>query len=91
MRTILALIAILVAIPAAAENCAKFEEPLAYNACLARQGPAARAAHVGPAPAGIRAPATARRTYVRAAPRFHGRFVATRRRGRSELVFSPHK
>ncbi len=29
---------------ASSDGCAKFEEPLAYNACLARQGPHAGAA-----------------------------------------------
>ena len=77
MRTILALIAILVAIPAAAENCAKFEEPLAYNACLARQGPAARAVHLGGA--------GGRRQGADRTPR--GRIVSTGRRGRTEMVF----
>jgi len=33
-------IALLAAAPARAEDpCAKFQEPLAYNACLAKQGP----------------------------------------------------
>ncbi len=85
MRTALALIAILVGAPAAAEDCAKIEDPLAYNACLARQGPAARAVHVGAAPVGG-APAA-----VRARPgRVHSQILVTKRRGRSELVFSPH-
>jgi hypothetical protein len=30
--------------PARADACAKYEEPLAYNACLARQGPQAHGA-----------------------------------------------
>ena len=81
MRTALALMAILAGVPAAAEECAKFDEPLAYNACLARQGPAARAVHVGAAPAGVRAPA----------PRVRGQIFATSRHGRSEMVFSVRK
>jgi hypothetical protein len=52
MRTALLVLALLAAAPVAAETCAKYTEPLAYNACLARQGPAARAVHVRPAPAG---------------------------------------
>jgi hypothetical protein len=62
---------------AAAEPCANIADPLAYNACLARQGPTARAARVGPAPASR----PARRP---AAP------VVTRR-GRSEMVFTPRR
>lgn len=84
MRTALALLAMLAAAPAAAEGpCAKFDDPLAYNACLARQGPAARAVHVGAAPAGV----TVRAPIARA----RGRIVAANRHGRSELVFSVGK
>ncbi|MGA2044608.1 MAG: hypothetical protein ABSG83_14705 [Roseiarcus sp.] len=39
-------VALLIAAPAGAQNypaCAKIEDPLAYNACLARQGPPAHA------------------------------------------------
>ena len=43
MRAVYALLATLLAAPAAAAPCDKFSDPLAYNACLARQGPAARA------------------------------------------------
>ncbi len=75
MRAALALLILLAPVPAAADPCAKFDAPLAYNACLARQGPAARAVNVGKA-------STAPGNPVR------GRVVATRRRGRSELVFS---
>ncbi len=42
----------LLASPAWAEDCGRLADPLAYNSCLARQGPAARAAHVGAAPHG---------------------------------------
>ncbi len=73
MRAALALLTLIAAAPAAADPCAKFEEPLAYNSCLARQGPAARAVNVGKAPA--RAAAA------------HGA-ATIRRHGRSELVFS---
>ena len=65
-------LALLLATPAAAQDCARFDDPLAYNACLAKQGPAARAARVGPVPA--------------RAARPRGNVVA--RRGRSEMVFS---
>jgi hypothetical protein len=77
MKAALLAIALLAAAPAAAENCAQYASALAYNACLARQGPAARTVHVGKAPAASRA----RR----------GGAVATRRRGRNEMVFSVGK
>jgi len=51
----LALGAVLVGAPACAQDnpaCAQFQEPLAYNACLARQGQPARATHRTPEPAG---------------------------------------
>jgi hypothetical protein len=78
MRTALIALLWLAALPAAAEDCAKYEDPLAYNACLARQGPAARAVHMQAAPlvAGRRAPPA------------HS-VVAGRRHERSEMVFSP--
>ena len=84
MKRALVLLA-LMASPAWAEDCAKFADPLAYNACLARQGPAARAVHVGAAPA---AAGPAYR------PAAHGRRVHSAivtRRGRSELVFTPRR
>ncbi len=77
MKAALLAIALLAAAPAAAENCAKYAAALAYNACLARQGPAARAVHVGKAPA--------------ASPARRGGAAATRRRGRNEMVFSVGK
>ena len=78
-----ALWAVMAATPARAEDpCAKFTEALAYNSCLARQGPASRAVHVGKAPANGAAQAARR-------PRAHGAIVKPR--GRSELVFSPGK
>ena len=78
VATLLALAA-----PAAAEDCAKFADPLAYNSCLARQGPAARAVHVGAAPAAAPAYRAAR------GQRVHSAIVT--RRGRSELVFTPRR
>ena len=48
---VLALGALFIAEPAFAQDnpaCVKFQEPLAYNACLARQGPPARATHGTP-------------------------------------------
>ena len=49
----LAVLAPLIAAPAHAKGkdpCAQFEEPFAYNACLARHGPPAFAARPIPAP-----------------------------------------
>jgi hypothetical protein len=74
MRTSLFVLALLAAAPAAAADCAKFTEALAYNACLAAHGPKARAVHVGSAPAGG---ASRRR-----------RAVAGGHHGRGEMVFS---
>ena len=78
MRLSLFLLALFAAVaPAAAEDaCAQLNEPLAYNACLARQGPASRAVHVGKAPA---------------AHRVHGHIVVAPRRGRASMVFSVGK
>jgi hypothetical protein len=43
--------------PARAEDpCAKFEAPLAYNACLAKQGPEWHGTHGAPMPADVDAP-----------------------------------
>ncbi len=76
MKLAFVFAALFVAAPAAAEDCAQIAEPLAYNACLARLGPAARAVPVGPAPI-VRARTPARRA--------HGR------RARAEMVFSVRK
>jgi hypothetical protein len=88
MRRALLLLGVLAFSPAAAEDnpaCAKFEDPLAYNACLARQGPVARAAHVRAAPPHD-LPA------MRAAPRrAGGRIVTTNGRKRGEMVFTVGK
>ena len=51
MRAVLIAFALLAAAPAQAGDCAKYAEALAYNACLAAQGPKARAVRVGPIPA----------------------------------------
>ena len=50
MRATLIVLALLVAGPAWAENCAKYTNDLAYNACLAAHGPRARGIPLGPAP-----------------------------------------
>jgi hypothetical protein len=88
MRRALLLLLVLVFSPAAAEDnpaCAKFQDPLAYNACLARQGPAARATQMRAAP-------------MRGTPSLHapgrraaGRIVATSGRKRGEMVFTVGK
>jgi hypothetical protein len=80
MKRLLLLALLSAAAPAAAENCSRFADPLAYNSCLASQGPAARAVRVGKAPAG--------RPASRSAPR---RQAVVSRRGRSEMVFTPRK
>ncbi len=73
----LALWVVLLAAPAAAgDPCAKFADALAYNACLARQGPASQVVHVGKAPAAHRA---------------HGQIATAPRRGRASMVFSVGK
>ncbi len=54
MRLALTLAALVLAFPAAAEDCGRYADALAYNACLARQGPKARAAHVRAAPARVK-------------------------------------
>jgi hypothetical protein len=57
----LAIASLLLAAPAAAQPpdpCARFEEPLAYNACLAAHGP--RAPETRPATAGDEAPGRVR-------------------------------
>jgi hypothetical protein len=84
MRRVLLLLGVLAASPAAAQDnpaCAKFADPLAYNACLARQGPAARPAQMRGAP-----PRAARAPARRAA----GRIVANGRK-RGEMVFTVGK
>jgi hypothetical protein len=81
--SVLAILAVLVhGVPAfAADNpaCAKYQEPLAYNACLARQGPAAHIARELPAA----------RAQMGEARGFHGRADFRRARGgRSHAIFS---
>ena len=50
------LILVSIVTPTRADNpaCAKFENPLEYNACLAKQGPRAGATLAVPEPAGAR-------------------------------------
>jgi hypothetical protein len=88
MRGILLLLGVLAVSQAAAQDnpaCAKFEDPLAYNACLAHQGPTARAVRMQVAPPRF-APS------VRAPPRrAGGRIVAKNRGKRGEMVFTVGK
>lgn len=79
MKAALVLTTLLAAAPATAETCAQYADPLAYNSCLARQGPSARAVHMSAAPAA----GVPRRTGARVVP--------CGRRGRSEMVFSIRK
>ncbi len=70
--------AVLVGAPARAEDnpaCAKYQEPLAYNACLARLGPPAHATRAIPAPEEESGPA-----YAGGRRRFHGGFEMSRER-----------
>ena len=67
----------------AEDACAKIEEPLAYNACLAAHGPKANAPHASAAPNAepveqARPGQTGRRPPMAA---------ATRRRGRTHMEF----
>jgi hypothetical protein len=73
MRLLVLVALLAAAAPAAARDCSGVADPMAYNVCLASQGPAARKVHVGGAP-------TARVTRPRA------RVVS--RRGRSHMEFS---
>jgi len=85
MRRALLLLGVLAFSPATAQEnpvCAKFEDPLAYNACLARQGPAARAVPTRAAPI-LRRSAPSRRVA--------GRIVAASGRKRNEMVFTVGK
>jgi hypothetical protein len=92
MRTILfaAIVLVSSAAPAPAEDnpaCAKFENPLEYNACLAKLGPRAGPTLAVPEPAGPVRP-------VRAAPPVRGvhsmhAFAAPRRsNGRVRMEFT---
>jgi hypothetical protein len=87
----LAISAVLSGAPALAQDnpaCAKFQEPLAYNACLARLGPPAHATRAIAAPQGETegSPAAGGRR-IRG-----GLVVAHGKRGRMRLEFDvgPH-
>jgi hypothetical protein len=76
---IFAFAVVVAGLPARAQDnpaCARFEEPLAYNACLARQGPTARATRGIPEPRGV-------------VPRYRGSPAVTRTaKGRVHAVFT---
>jgi hypothetical protein len=73
----------LIAAPAAADDCAKIEDPMAYNACLAKQGPEWHGTHAAPMPADVDAPKGAGgwagpgrvRSTMQFAHKGHGRMV----------------
>ena len=80
-------IGVLLSAPTLAQDnpaCAKFDEPLAYNACLARQGPPAHGTRAIPMPEGESSgpPAVG-------GPRVHGGLVVGgEKRGRMRLEFN---
>ncbi len=82
MRALVALLAALLGAPAHAAPCDRFSEALAYNACLARQGPAAKAVPLRGKPAAGDSDKPRRAT---------SRFVVSRPHGRAEMVFTPGK
>ena len=93
MRTFLiaaALILVSGAAPAPAEDnpaCAKFENPLEYNACLARLGPKAGATLAVPEPAGA-APAARAAPATRGVHSMHAFAAAPRTKGRVRMEFT---
>jgi len=88
-----ALAAVAVSAPARAQDdpaCAKYQEPLAYNACLASHGPKATDVATNPAQAQqVRAaPMEIRRAQPAQSPRARRNWVsATRHRGRVHMEF----
>jgi hypothetical protein len=93
MRPILiaaALILVSSVAPAWAEDnpaCAKFEEPLAYNACLAKLGPKAGATLAVPEPAGA-APAIRAAPAARSVHSMHAFAAPPRTKGRVRMEFT---
>ena len=93
MRTILfaALVLVSPGAPARAQDnpaCAKFENPLEYNACLAKQGPRAGATLAVPEPAG--GPVRAMRTAppARGVHSMHAFAAPRRSNGRVRMEFT---
>jgi hypothetical protein len=93
MRTFLiaaALVLVASVAPAWAEDnpaCAKFENPLEYNACLARLGPRAGATLAVPAPAGA-APAVRIAPATRSVRSMHAFAAPPRTKGRVRMEFT---
>ncbi len=93
MRTILiaaALIVVSSVAPAWAEDnpaCAKFQEPLEYNACLAKLGPKAGATLVVPEPAGA-APVVRAAPATRSVRSMHAFAAPPRTKGRVRMEFT---
>ncbi len=91
MRPALLLVLFAAALPwpARAEDdpaCARYQDPLAYNACLASHGPKATAVGGTPRASGSAA-SPAADDGPRAPGRGAGRFGAVRRRGRVHMEF----
>jgi hypothetical protein len=85
-----ALILVSSVAPAWAEDnpaCAKFEEPLAYNACLAKLGPKAGATLAVPEPAGA-APAVHTAPAARGVHSLHAFAAPRRSNGRVRMEFT---
>jgi hypothetical protein len=89
MKAAMGLVAILLAAPALAAPCDGFTDALAYNACLARQGPAARAVHLGAAP--TRVGAGRQGVSGRTPRRVSGSGGTARAHGCAEMIFTPRK
>ena len=93
MRTILiaaALVLVSSVAPAGAEDnpaCAKFENPLEYNACLARLGPRAGATLAVPESAGA-APAVRAASGTRGVRSMHAFATPPRTKGRVRMEFT---
>jgi hypothetical protein len=67
--------------------CAKFQEPLEYNACLAKLGPKAGATLAAPEPAGA-APAVHTAPAVRGVRSMHAFAAPPRTKGRVRMEFT---
>jgi len=93
MRTILIAAALVLAsggAPARAQDnpaCAKFQEPLEYNACLAKLGPKAGATLAVPEPPGA-APAVLTAPAARGVHSMHAFAAPPRTKGRVRMEFT---
>jgi hypothetical protein len=87
---LLGLIELAFAVPALAQDdtaCARYQEPMAYNACLARHGPKANDVATRPAYGQQGRLALGRRGGSEAAKGDRGSARATRNRGRVHMEF----